>query len=798
MIKPRWRKVLKDLSANKTRSLLVILSITIGVFAVGTIIGTQILLNRELDASYASVSPASAVLITDPFDENIVETIRRIDSIADVEARRIVRVRLQVGPDQWTNLSLNVIPNFSNIRLNKIIPVSGAWPPPRRGLLLERTALPLTQAGVGGVLIVETVGNRQRELTLDGLVHDLTLPAAQFVGEPVGYITMETLEWLGYPAYFDQLNILVANNTTDKAYIQQVTENVRDQLEKSGHTVYGINVPEPGEHPIQALVDSLSIILGALGALSLFASGFLVINIINSLLAQHTQQIGIMKAIGARRGQIMWMYMSLVALFGLLAFIIAVPISILAVRLLSGFLADLLNFDLGPAYLPLHALLIQFGIAILVPALAGLYPILRGTRITVREAMAEYGLGKGEFGTHLVDRVFEKVTSTLLTFSRPLRISLRNTIRRKGRLALTLLTLTLSGAIFIATLSVQASLRATLADALAYFNYDVEVIFERDYRTEEIGREILQVPGVAAVGSWLYTSARRIQPNGFEGDSLDMLGIQWDTKTIRPTLLAGRWLLPEDGRALVINSQVLQIEPDLAIGDTINLRINGRDTKWQIVGLVQAVMTGPLAYANQDTLAPLLGLVGRSQSAQVIAEQHNSAFQINLARRLKDHLDRAGLRVSVTNTIATITTTIENQFNIVVILLAVMATLLAGVGGLGLMGTMSINVLERTREIGVMRAVGASNKAVLRIVLAEGIFVGSISWLLAAIFAIPIGRLLSNSVGIALIGSPLNFTFAFGGTFSWLMVMMIISAAASYLPARNAARLSVRETLVYE
>jgi len=291
---------------------------------------------------------------------------------------------------------------------------------------------------------------------------------------------------------------------------------------------------------------------------------------------------------------------------------------------------------------------------------------------------------------------------------------------------------------------------------------------------------------------------RRVQPDGFEGANLVMLGVQWDTSYIRPTLLAGRWLLPQDANALVINTQVLQIEPDLAVGDTVRLRIAGRESDWQIVGLVQAVMTGPIAYANQDALAPMLGLVGRSGGAQVVATQHDAEFQADLARRIKEQLDGAGLRVSAVNTIGERTETIENQFNLIVTLLAVMAALLAGVGGLGLMGTMSINVLERTREIGVMRAVGASNGAVLRIVLAEGIFVGLISWFMGAIFAYPVGRLLSNSVGIAFMKSPLNYTFALGGALGWLAAILLIAAVASFLPARSAARLSVRETLAYE
>jgi putative ABC transport system permease protein len=135
---------------------------------------------------------------------------------------------------------------------------------------------------------------------------------------------------------------------------------------------------------------------------------------------------------------------------------------------------------------------------------------------------------------------------------------------------------------------------------------------------------------------------------------------------------------------------------------------------------------------------------------------------------------------------------------LLVVFLAVMAVLIAAVGGLGLMGTMSINVLERTREIGVMRAVGASDGSVLRIVLIEGVFVGAISWVLALAASYPIGKLLSNMVGLSFLNVPLTYVFATTGAFGWLAVVLLIAALSSLLPAWRAAQLSVRQTLAYE
>jgi putative ABC transport system permease protein len=138
------------------------------------------------------------------------------------------------------------------------------------------------------------------------------------------------------------------------------------------------------------------------------------------------------------------------------------------------------------------------------------------------------------------------------------------------------------------------------------------------------------------------------------------------------------------------------------------------------------------------------------------------------------------------------------MFNVVVIFLIIMALLLAAVGGLGLTTTMSINVLERIREIGVLRAIGASNMAVRRIVLTEGVVIGLLSWGAGILLSLPVGALMSEQVGMALLGIPLNYRYSLPAAVLWFFALLTIAIVASLGPARNAVRLTVREVLAYE
>jgi putative ABC transport system permease protein len=169
-----------------------------------------------------------------------------------------------------------------------------------------------------------------------------------------------------------------------------------------------------------------------------------------------------------------------------------------------------------------------------------------------------------------------------------------------------------------------------------------------------------------------------------------------------------------------------------------------------------------------------------------------------LASTLEDNFDSAGLSTASATTRDAIFSDFTKAFEVVLIILMVMAGLLAIVGGLGLTGTLGINVLERTREIGVLRAVGASNRSVIKVVLVEGLVVGAASWVLGAIMSGPSGRALAAAVVNAVMRADLNYQYSFFGLFLWLLVVLLIGVLASLAPARRASTLTVREVLDYE
>jgi putative ABC transport system permease protein len=136
--------------------------------------------------------------------------------------------------------------------------------------------------------------------------------------------------------------------------------------------------------------------------------------------------------------------------------------------------------------------------------------------------------------------------------------------------------------------------------------------------------------------------------------------------------------------------------------------------------------------------------------------------------------------------------------DILVVLLLAMVILIAIVGGLGLAITMSLNVMERTREIGILRSLGAQNGVIRRLVIVEGVIVALISWAIAIPLSIPLAVFLGDALGVSLLATPLDYIFSLPAVFIWLILICIISIIASFIPAQNAATLTIRDTLVYE
>ena len=204
-----------------------------------------------------------------------------------------------------------------------------------------------------------------------------------------------------------------------------------------------------------------------------------------------------------------------------------------------------------------------------------------------------------------------------------------------------------------------------------------------------------------------------------------------------------------------------------------------------------------LAYTSYEYLSRITNTPNRSAIYRIVGQDHSPAAQQALLERVEAVLLTNGIQIASIQPGSAVIEANARIVNIIIGFFLFTSILIATVGAIGLAGTMSMNVLERIREIGVMRAIGASTRTILWMVVLEGIIIGSISWGLAALAATPISHLLYGIMSEALFGAPGRASFSPDGYLIWLATATILSAIASILPARRAARLTVREVLAY-
>lgn len=795
MLHIKWRKGFRDIAENKMRSFFVVLAIAVGVFGITVVANSYSILMREMDLNYNKTNPSSSTIWTDYMKEKDINQILSLPYISEVEKRDKIVGRVQVKENEWKDIWLYVIENFSDIRLDTFQAEDGKSIPAAGEILFERKALSFTDKTIGEAVDIKIPSGTVTPLTIVGSVHAPGLAPSWMEGFAYGYITRDTYHMLGGIDGSSELKIKVAGDITDKQHIREQTYKLKSYLEDKGFTVTRIEIPEPGKHPHFSQMASLLFLMEAFGILALLLSGVLVSNMITSLLEKQIRQIGIMKSVGATTFQISALYLGIVAALSCLAMLLAIPLGLLAGRGYALLAASILNFNIYSYSVPSYIFLLEVSAGFFIPVLSSLVPILKSSRITVREALQDYGISQEKYS----GRTSDKAAGLIRFLPRPFLLSLRNTFRKKGRLIFTLLVMAVGGTGFITAMNIYSSMYHTVDEKLDAFHYDIEVSFEKDLKIDQIEKELKNISGIVDAEAWGGVSAARVYKDHTTGNSFRVVAPPSDTKLLTNCpLYSGRWLKSSDTNALVINQRILSMEPDLKVGASITLRINQQDTVWKVVGISKELMGLPTAYVNMNYLLKTQNKIGYSNNAVIVTAKHDSISQLDAARQIEQTLNVKGIALNSLVKLSDYKTSLVNHLSLIASFLIIMSLLVVLVGGLGLATTLSVSVMERTKEIGIMRSMGAPSYYITGMIVSEGALIGILSWFISIVFSIPLSRLVCNRFGLVFFEAPLSYDASKQGYLIWLLLVTLFAAAASYNPSRKASLMQINQALYYE
>ncbi len=786
MVSPRWRKVLRDLSQNRGRTALVIAAITVGVVAAGSILSAYSVITREMDRNYDDTNPPSAILHLDSVDDELVAAVEARPEIAAAEARREIGTRLVRGRDEWISLQLVVVDDFDDITISRFYPEEGAWEPAADEILIERSSIDEVAMSIGDDLAITMPGGSAQSLSVVGLVHDPGRTPAWMTGQVVGYVTPDGLPALGATPVLNELRVVNVNDG-DRADNRLIANQLATDLESDGFDVLRIDVPVPGEHPAQGVMRTFLFLLQAFGVLALVTSGALVATLITAQLRQQSREIGVMKAVGARTGQIAGIYLGTVALLAIVALAIGIPLGILGGRGFTAFTFGLLNFEVGSYRLDGWVVPLQIVTALAIPLLAVVYPVAKNSRLPVREVMTDHGIA-----TRSVDSDSGAgALSRMRWLGRTATFGIRNTFRTRSRTILTTIAISLGGAAFMVALNTGVAWDRAVDTEFDARHYDLEIQLDRAYPTEQLQQTLADLPQAITAETWnQYTAAIQL-PEGGSGDTFRLLVPPADTEMIDYPLIEGRWPLPDERDALVV-TQVLD-DPAPSVGSTVTMDVEGTSSKWTVVGIVKQLTGGRTGVAYSSNRPAGIGPDGSANHIRIAGDDTPSMLSAAEQRLTEDGIGVAGIGTAADGREA-----LDDHLLIIVGLLMIMAILISIVGGLGLVETMSINVLERRRELGVMRAVGATTAKVLQVVTVEAVLIATLGWIVSVFLSIPATLVVENITGNLFTQAPLPTSFSALGVGLWLAIVVGLAVIASAIPALETSETPVRQALAYE
>ena len=801
-----WKKVSSDLLIHKYRTVLSISSISIGLFVIGTLLGMMDLQLSHMDKAHQASQPSHiSLMLRRDVDFSVAETIRNMDDIASVDTMTQFTGQFKTPESaQWQTGTIVFRTDYLNQKQDQMRLLAGSFPHDK-SIAIERLSAKYAHLKLGDTLEINTAKGTEK-LSITGIIRHPFVKPPSFGGQLQLFIAPELAPLFNIPnASFRQLLVQIKSPySQEKAHL--IAGEIRQKLASLTIPVNATLLQNPDQHWGRTIFNGIHLILTIMAWASLALSSVLILNTVAALITQQTDQIGIMKSLGARRTSIAKIYLSEVFVLSVIALLIAIPLSWAGAYYSSRWLLNLFNIEIEEFVYSSKALYLMIGGGLIAPILAALQPILQGASMSVRAAISSYGLG-ADFISHRFDRWLElKIATQLPTIY---AMTLGNLLRRKARLLWTQSILIIAGVLFIVIMSLIASLKLTLNNELARNNYDVRLGFIQDQPSEIITKLINSIPNSQSLELWnrlpaeLSINDKPVQQIGSLG--IQMIALPTNTSMYKPLIVEGRWFENTDEKQphLVINADTAALN-GIHVGDKIMTTVlQHPPQEWEVIGLYRWFAGS--GYTVEPIYAPLSTLQLNPKN------EFNYSFallkaNINSITEEKDYLDalknvfqQYPIALDIYTTLAKLEQRqfAENQFKPITSMLLGLAIMIAVVGAIGLSGTLAISVLQRTREIAVLRAIGANSTAIFRLFMLEGLFHGLLAWLISVPTAYLVAAPLAKKLGLTMLNIQLDFVFSQLSLLIWLVIVLILAVIATYLPARNAARMVVRAGLNY-
>ena len=796
-MKASLKKSFADVTRRKGRTLMVVLGIFIGVLGLTGINVTQQTIFSSYSYSIGSAADHPDIqLQINQFDPALDTTLAAQPNVQTVQMQEELDTQWHVSAAPgYVPIAIVSYPDLQHIAIAPFQLTSGHYPGPGE-IVLEYGDQDLQAVSIGDMVTVDTSQNTTTTLRVAGFVRTegLGLQGPVASGIAQGYMSSAPFQQaFGSIATAPRNNVVqlqysVAIKVRNTSQASTTATTLAHVLQANHVTVLDIRVATPFNQAGITAVNGLFTLLRLLAILALVLSGLLILNTIITLITEQTQIIGTLKAVGGTRSAILRGYLVSVLIYSVLGTLLGIALGVWLGYSLGSALARAISLDVGPFAVEPWIILLSLAVGFGVPLLSALLPLWIGTSITVREAFSAYGISAGQ-GNDFLARVARRLTWV----SQTTWLGLRGIFRKRWRAALTLLTLTLAGITFLTVQTASASTNQTIAHAFDSYHYNVEGGSRGDIAS--VVAQVEALPNVQRV-----ELAGELDAVTTTWGQVHLFGFQTNTQLYRPPIVSGRWLSSSDSNAILINEEMASAT-GLKVGDPLDLAVGSGYSTWTIVGIVHQRMedVGQIGdvFTSMENFDRIDGDPSGYASELLVQARNTSPGAIDQLTRQIGQLGGAsgGYPIRAIPLQETIRERQQSQLVFYALLYGV-ALIVGAVSILGLANALAASVLERRREIGLLRSMGGSAFRVARVFWVEGLALGGIAWVLGALLGIPLAygfvQLISRLI------RRVDFALDASAFVVMLVAVLIIATLASIIPALRASRVRIAEMLRYE
>ncbi len=774
-------KTLRDLARRPLRTLLTASGIVFGVAAVVAIHATGQNLALAQRATYASTSQPDLTAFVAQASPSLLSVIRRRDNVAAVDSRTIQYTRASTGRG-WVSTKLVGVEDFHAVQLDVPRLIDGRWPG-HGEVVFDVTARKVLHLEIGDIVAFQpTVADPTTYAEVSGFARAPATLDATIGHQALAFAPASDVRRLVGSAH-DNV-VLIKTNDPERA--SATANEIERFLARRGVWSGGWTVRDPEEFVGSRELATLLVLLRAFSALGIVMSAFLVANTMAAIMIEERRQIGVLKALGAERRDILMVYLPVALTFGALGVAGGLPLGLLGGQAITHYLAGLAGLVLPSFAVQWSDVALALASGLIVSVGAALLPAWRAVRSHAARLLGDQGI-IAEYRRGLLFRLPPRATGRYLL----VLMGWRNLLRRPTRTWITASVVAVAVGAFVASQAVSESVSLTIDQLYARYRADGWILVNRP-ASPALVRELESAPSVLAAEPW----ARAFGALG--SVRTDIWGVPQNSRIYTPHLVAGRWLEPDSPVPAVLTRNLAE-RAGARVGSVRTLDIGDRPVLIKVIGIVDDEST----YLGATTLGKVFL---RFEDLQRLRGQAGQAslFGLQLRETTPAFVDRTLAELEAAyRTLRPLTLAFYQDqeiarqvIGILTLLLRSVVVIIALAGLFGIANTLLLNLAERRREFGILRTLGAASPQIFTAVLHEGIGLVALGYLAGLAVGYPLARFLVDLAGqhlfrLSFALAPTTLVLAFG-------LALVANALASSVPGLLAARLKPVEVLRYE